>query len=75
MLQKENVKINFGPRLNEVADVKGQFPLVKNFNHEHSDLELAIELVDDVDDAINHINTHGSNHTESIVTKNSAICF
>ena len=33
---------------------------------------LAIRLVDDVDQAIDHINTYGSQHTDSIVTRNQA---
>ena len=35
---------------------------------EYGDLELSIRVVDDVYDAVTHINTHGSKHTESIVT-------
>ena len=27
-----------------------------------------LKLVDSVDDAISHINTHGSHHTDSIIT-------
>jgi glutamate-5-semialdehyde dehydrogenase len=38
---------------------------------EYSDLILAIKIVQDVESAIAHINTYGSRHTESIVTKNS----
>lgn len=38
---------------------------------EYGDLVLSIKLVEDVSDAIEHINTHGSKHTESIVTENA----
>lgn len=38
---------------------------------EYGDLVLAIKIVDDVYDAIEHINTHGSKHTESIVTEDA----
>lgn len=31
---------------------------------------LSIKLVDSMDDAITHINTHGSHHTDSIITEN-----
>jgi glutamate-5-semialdehyde dehydrogenase len=37
---------------------------------EYSDLVLAIKVVDSVEDAIAHINTYGSRHTEAIVTRN-----
>jgi glutamate-5-semialdehyde dehydrogenase len=36
---------------------------------EYGDLELAIGVVGDVYDAIDHVNTHGSKHTESILTE------
>jgi glutamate-5-semialdehyde dehydrogenase len=35
---------------------------------EYGDLELSIKIVEDVFDAVEHINTYGSKHTESIVT-------
>ena len=38
---------------------------------EYGDLELAIKVVEDVYDAVSHINTNGSKHTESIVTEDS----
>ena len=39
---------------------------------EYGDLELSIKLVDDVYDAVEHVNAHGSKHTESIVTADEA---
>jgi glutamate-5-semialdehyde dehydrogenase len=38
---------------------------------EYSDLVLAVRVVNSIDDAIEHIHTHGSAHTESIVTQDS----
>jgi glutamate-5-semialdehyde dehydrogenase len=35
---------------------------------EYNDLVLAVRVVDSLDDAINHINTHGSHHTDAIVS-------
>jgi glutamate-5-semialdehyde dehydrogenase len=40
---------------------------------EYSDLILSIKVVDSLEDAIAHINTYGSRHTEAIVTED-AIC-
>lgn len=41
-----------------------------DFGYEFLDLILAIKIVDDLDDAIEHINKYGSLHTESIITQN-----
>ena len=40
-----------------------------DWDTEYGDLELSIALVDDVYDAVDHVNAHGSKHTESIVTE------
>ena len=41
----------------------------EDFGHEFLDLIVAMRTVDSVDEAIDHINTYGSNHTESILTQ------
>ncbi|MEG3860480.1 glutamate-5-semialdehyde dehydrogenase [Microcoleus sp. herbarium12] len=42
-----------------------------DWSTEYSDLILSIKIVDSVEDAINHINTYGSRHTDAIVTEDS----
>ncbi|RHZ45177.1 hypothetical protein Glove_688g26 [Diversispora epigaea] len=42
----------------------------KDFDTEFLDLEIAVKVVDDLNSAIQHINLHGSKHTDSIVTNN-----
>ncbi len=37
---------------------------------EYLDMKIGVKVVDSLDDAINHINTYGSRHSEAIVTKN-----
>ena len=54
----------------ELADIK----LIANpdsWAHEYGDKVLAYKFVDNIDEAINHINTYGSGHTDSIITKNT----
>ena len=68
MLENEGVKLYSGSLLHK--SIKFAPPLAKEMKHEYSDLELTIELVEDVQTAVAHINKYGSNHTESIVTKN-----
>ncbi|MCD2202653.1 glutamate-5-semialdehyde dehydrogenase [Halobacterium sp. KA-6] len=40
-----------------------------DWDTEYGDLELAIKVVADVYDAVDHVNAHGSKHTESILTE------
>ena len=42
----------------------------EDFGHEFHDLVLAVKVVDDMDDALDHIHRYGSNHTEVILTEN-----
>lgn len=37
---------------------------------EYLDLILSVKVVDDIDEAITHINTYGSSHSDAIVTEN-----
>lgn len=46
---------------------------MKKLKHEYGSLECAIEIVKDLRDAIDHINTYGSSHTDVIVTENGKI--
>lgn len=42
----------------------------ESWSHEYGDKILSFKLVKNVDEAIRHINTYGSGHTDSIITKN-----
>ncbi|NJM62794.1 MAG: glutamate-5-semialdehyde dehydrogenase [Oscillatoriales cyanobacterium RU_3_3] len=43
----------------------------EDWSIEYSDLILAIKIVDSTEEAIDHINTYGSRHTDAIVTEDS----
>jgi glutamate-5-semialdehyde dehydrogenase len=43
-----------------------------DWSTEYLDLILSIKIVDSLDQAIDHINTHGSHHTDTIVTADTA---
>lgn len=43
----------------------------EEFNTEYLDLILSVKLVEDVEEAISHINRFGSHHTDSILTENA----
>ena len=43
----------------------------ESWSHEYGDKILSFKTVKSVDEAIEHINTYGSGHTDSIITKNA----
>ena len=43
----------------------------KDWSEEYLDLILSVKVVDDLESAIEHINTHGSHHSDAIVTKDN----
>jgi len=54
--------------------IRAIFPAAKaateaDWSTEYLDAVISVKVVDGVDDAIRHIETHGSHHTESIVTE------
>lgn len=54
----------------QLAEIK----LIENpesWAHEYGDKILAFKTVKNVDEAVEHINTYGSGHTDSIITKNT----
>jgi glutamate-5-semialdehyde dehydrogenase len=44
----------------------------KDWSTEYNDLILSVKVVDSIDDAIDHINSYGSHHTDAIVTGDTA---
>lgn len=62
------VKIHAGPKFASYLTFSPSE--VKSLRTEYGDLELCIEVVDSVQEAIDHIHKYGSSHTEVIVTEN-----
>ncbi len=63
------VRLEAGPRAAEAFGL----PLTADLHKEWGDLEATVEIVDDLDAAIDHIHRYGSAHTDCIVAENSVI--
>lgn len=46
---------------------------IGQWHTEFGGLEVAVHIVDGVEEAIEHIHAHGSSHTDAIVTRNAAV--
>uniref|UniRef100_A0A8C2XUQ2 Delta-1-pyrroline-5-carboxylate synthase n=1 Tax=Cyclopterus lumpus TaxID=8103 RepID=A0A8C2XUQ2_CYCLU len=68
MLRTEHVKIHAGPRFASYLTFSPSE--VKSLRTEYGDLECCIEVVDSMQDAVDHIHKYGSSHTDVIVTEN-----
>lgn len=44
-------------------------PAAPSAKHEYGTLEVTVEVVNSMDEAINHIHNNGSGHTEVIITE------
>ncbi|MEQ2173838.1 hypothetical protein GOODEAATRI_001607 [Goodea atripinnis] len=67
-LSIHGVKIHAGPRFASYLTFSPSE--VKSLRTEYGDLECCIEVVDSMQDAIDHIHKYGSSHTDVIVTEN-----
>ncbi|EEB05639.1 gamma-glutamyl phosphate reductase Pro1 [Schizosaccharomyces japonicus yFS275] len=55
-----------------VASGKLKHSVVEDYDTEFSDLILCVKVVNSLSEAIQHINLHGSKHTDCIITTNEA---
>jgi len=67
-LDKKNVEIYGDEETRKIIPVKAATET--DWATEYLDYTLSVKIVEDTDEAIEHINTYGSGHTDSIVTSN-----
>ncbi len=68
--------LDFGCEVRAVAELKSIDPRIveataEDWDTEYLDAILSVAVVDGIDGAVAHINTHGSHHTDAIVTDNA----
>ena len=68
--KEQNVEIRGCDRTRQIIDVNEATQ--QDWATEYLDLIVSIKVVDLLDDAIDHINTYGSGHTDAIVTNDKA---
>jgi glutamate-5-semialdehyde dehydrogenase len=70
-LQKRNVELRGDEPTRKIVDISAATEA--DWSTEYSDFVLSIKVVDSLEEAIDHINTYGSRHTDAIVTENQAV--
>ncbi len=68
-LQEAGVEIRGCPRTRRIIEAKAA--KASDWKAEYLDLIVAVKIVDSLEEAIDHINTYGSKHTDAIVTENA----
>lgn len=68
-LQERNVELRGDEQSRDILDIPGATET--DWVTEYSDLILSIKIVDSLSEAIAHINSHGSGHTDAIATEDS----
>ncbi|XP_044194143.1 delta-1-pyrroline-5-carboxylate synthase isoform X4 [Thunnus albacares] len=71
MLRNERVKIHAGPRF--VSYLTFSPSEAKSLRTEYGDLECCVEVVDSMQEAVDHIHKYGSSHTDVIITENACV--
>ncbi|GAB5357439.1 hypothetical protein AAMO2058_000374800 [Amorphochlora amoebiformis] len=73
-LKEAGVVVNVGKRLANMGltEVQG-LATTNNYHVEYGCLECTVEVVDDVKDAVSHIQANGSEHTEVVITQDEKI--
>jgi len=69
-LRKANVELRGDEKTRRHIDARRA--TAKDWGAEYNDLVLSIKIVSSLEEAVEHINMHGSHHTDAIVTRNES---
>ena len=61
-----------GDAATQAADARAKAATEEDWLAEYLDAIIAVKVVDDLDAAIDHIETYGSHHTDCIITRDDA---
>lgn len=67
-LKEKGVSLHPGPQLASLLPI--QSGVASSLRKEYGGLECSVEVVQSAREAIEVINTHGSSHTDTIITEN-----
>ncbi|KAL6064455.1 Delta-1-pyrroline-5-carboxylate synthase [Balamuthia mandrillaris] len=71
-LQDAGIKLFGGPRARSYYPDSSMLAPADSFKTQYGRKALTVEMVDNIHDAINHINTYGGGHTDVILTEDKA---
>jgi glutamate-5-semialdehyde dehydrogenase len=68
--QKAGVEVRGCPVTRRMVKGSVKAATAKDWGEEYLDMILSVKIVNSVEDAIDHINTYGSRHSDAIITRN-----
>ena len=72
MLLKDKVELRYSREALEIVGNRSDVKLAEDedFGAEYLDMVMSLKLVDNIDEAIEYINSHSTQHSDSILTEN-----
>jgi glutamate-5-semialdehyde dehydrogenase len=69
-LQRAGVEVRGCPATRRIVKKGVKVATSKDWSEEYLDMILSVKVIDNLKEAIEHINTYGSHHSDAIVTNN-----
>lgn len=69
LFKENNIKMNGCEEVRKILN-QSDIAEVKEWHLEYGDKEISLKIVENTEEAYNHINKYGSHHTDSIVSEN-----
>ena len=66
---ESGVEMRGDARVREVVEIEAATD--EDWSSEYGDLEISLKIVDSLTEAVEHVNTYGSKHTDSIITEDA----